>query len=583
MARVALIKVFTGLNLGVSQLSGELQRAGHDSRVIYFKDFLVVPVEDAASYEVTDYPGVLVGARGKETVWNCFTPFSDREYDLLFQVLDEFHPDLIGFSLTSLVMKQAAAMTARLKQRYPQLPIIWGGSGPTLELEWCLQHADMVCTGEGEELIVELADRIDEGADYADLHDLALKRDGEDHPQPEPAAARSREDRHPGLRSVAHVPHRRRHAPPRRLSGVLRRPAVPDHDPARVPVLVLLLHRERVPGHVRQEELAPPPLGRRRHRGAGAGEAEPGHPPGDVLRRRLHREPALAARVRAALQARGRPALLVLHVSHDHQKDELLLLKDAGLRSITMGIQSGSEAMLQNFNRPVAQDKAIEAARLIAECGIDSYFDLITRVQFEKEEHCRETFNFLVQLPVEMKSAGFGAMTMFPNYGYTEKVAKEGAAVTLGDEDYLYYHKLYLPDAHHAASQRRQGHRQLQADASLPAADRPLPARRAAEVLPRRGRVRASSPARCSTCRTRRPSSPAVGSIAGWATATRPRTPERDQRGACCARAARGPFGRNADRSSRLRSRIVSGVTSTSSSSSIHSRLVLEAHGVVRR
>src|SRR5262245_4329502 len=43
MARVALIKLFTGLNLGVSQLSGELQRAGHDTRIIYFKDFLVVP------------------------------------------------------------------------------------------------------------------------------------------------------------------------------------------------------------------------------------------------------------------------------------------------------------------------------------------------------------------------------------------------------------------------------------------------------------------------------------------------------------------------------------------------------------
>ena len=48
MARVALIKLFTGLNLGVSQLSGELQRAGHDTRIIYFKDFLVVPEDEAA-------------------------------------------------------------------------------------------------------------------------------------------------------------------------------------------------------------------------------------------------------------------------------------------------------------------------------------------------------------------------------------------------------------------------------------------------------------------------------------------------------------------------------------------------------
>ena len=86
MARVALIKLFTGLNLGVSQLSGELQRAGHDSRIIYFKDFLVVPAEETARYLVTDYAGhARRGARPRSTVWNCYTPFSEREYELLFE------------------------------------------------------------------------------------------------------------------------------------------------------------------------------------------------------------------------------------------------------------------------------------------------------------------------------------------------------------------------------------------------------------------------------------------------------------------------------------------------------------------
>src|SRR5262245_31566490 len=121
MARVALIKLFTGLNLAVSQLSGELQRAGHDTRIIYFKDFLVVPAEEVSNYEVTDYALTLIAARGQELVWNCYTPFSEREYELLFQVLDEFNPDLIGFGLTSLTMKPGAEVTRRLKQRYPKL------------------------------------------------------------------------------------------------------------------------------------------------------------------------------------------------------------------------------------------------------------------------------------------------------------------------------------------------------------------------------------------------------------------------------------------------------------------------------
>lgn len=54
MARIALIKLFTGLNLGVSQLSGELQRAGHDTIIVYFKDYLMVPRAEVAHYRVTD-------------------------------------------------------------------------------------------------------------------------------------------------------------------------------------------------------------------------------------------------------------------------------------------------------------------------------------------------------------------------------------------------------------------------------------------------------------------------------------------------------------------------------------------------
>src|SRR5690554_2578325 len=115
MARVALIKLFTGLNLGVSQLSGDLLRAGHDTRIIYFKDFLVVPRGETNGYLVTDYALTNVAARGAEYVWNCYRPFSEREYELLIGELRDFRPDLIGFSLTSLTMKPAMEVTATLR------------------------------------------------------------------------------------------------------------------------------------------------------------------------------------------------------------------------------------------------------------------------------------------------------------------------------------------------------------------------------------------------------------------------------------------------------------------------------------
>jgi len=105
VARIALIKLFTGLNLGVSQLSGQLQRAGHDTIIVYFKDYLMVPRAEVSRYRVTDYALTVIDARGAEFQANCYTPFSETEYRLLLETLEAFDPDLIGFSLTSLPMK----------------------------------------------------------------------------------------------------------------------------------------------------------------------------------------------------------------------------------------------------------------------------------------------------------------------------------------------------------------------------------------------------------------------------------------------------------------------------------------------
>ena len=299
MARVALMKLFTGLNLGVSQLAGELQRAGHESRIIYFKDFLAVPVEDADRYIVSDYPGVLVGARGREMVWNVYKPFSEPEYRLLIDALREFRVDLIGLSLSSLTIKPAVEVTARLKEALG-VPVVWGGSGPTLEPDMCIKDTDLVCVGEGEQVIVDLAQRIDAGEPLTNVPGVWAKdAAARDHPQPRPAAPRARGPRHSRLRSGAHRAHQRRPGASQRLPAEPRQP-VHHHDHARVPVLVLVLHRERVPGHVRQEEPPAPPLGRRRHPGAGRGAPAAQLQVGDVLRRRLHHPSTVAEGVRAA-------------------------------------------------------------------------------------------------------------------------------------------------------------------------------------------------------------------------------------------------------------------------------------------
>jgi hypothetical protein len=442
MARVALIKLFTGLNLGVAQLSGELQRAGHDSVMIYFKDFLFIPREESHRYLITDYALTIIDVRGAEFQGNCYTPFSEKEYEHLIDVLKRYDPQLIGFSLTSLTMGPAAEVTARIKQHL-DVPVIWGGPGPSTQPEIALAHADMACVGEGEELIVTLAERLDAGADYHDIPGLWCKRDG--------AVVRNAAAPYPELDSIA----------------------IPDFEPARTyhinddrlrtDVYPLFL-RGQYPimtqrgcpfscnfciESVYQDMFGKKNSLRRRSVDVVIEELV-------AAKRRLNLTHVMfyddvftvnprwlqefAPRYKAEV---GLPFWCYTYPTTTRRED-MLLLKDAGMKSITMGIQSGSEEMLKQFHRPVPKQRAIEAAKIIVDCGVESaFFDLITRAHFEREEHCRQTFEFLVDFPREFKCVGFGAMVSFPKFGYTEQVEAQQATLSLSDEDYLYYHKLY--------------------------------------------------------------------------------------------------------------------------------------------
>jgi len=80
---------------------------------------------------------------------------------------------------------------------------------------------------------------------------------------------------------------------------------------------------------------------------------------------------------------------------------------------------------------------------VIAECGLVGFFDLITMSEFETEETCRETLEFLLDFPREMKTVGFYPMIRFRDTA-TRGRSRRAAEVTLSTADYAYFHRLYL-------------------------------------------------------------------------------------------------------------------------------------------
>ena len=85
--------------------------------------------------------------------------------------------DLIGISLMTHHVTIATALTRRV-QTSLEKPIIWGGIHPTVCPEECLETADMVCVGEGETCLIELANRMQNNQDLTGIPGIWLKQNG---------------------------------------------------------------------------------------------------------------------------------------------------------------------------------------------------------------------------------------------------------------------------------------------------------------------------------------------------------------------------------------------------------------------
>jgi radical SAM superfamily enzyme YgiQ (UPF0313 family) len=85
--------------------------------------------------------------------------------------------DLIGISLLSSAFRNSKQITAVLRKKI-NCPIIWGGKHPTADPEDCLNYADMVCLGEGEDTLLELVENIKAGKSIDNIQGLWLKKDG---------------------------------------------------------------------------------------------------------------------------------------------------------------------------------------------------------------------------------------------------------------------------------------------------------------------------------------------------------------------------------------------------------------------
>ncbi|MBI5826126.1 MAG: B12-binding domain-containing radical SAM protein [Deltaproteobacteria bacterium] len=85
--------------------------------------------------------------------------------------------DIVGVSFMSNYFDRAIQVTQALKKNLGSI-IVWGGIHPTTSPEQALVYADAVCIGEGEETLLELAQRKERNEDFSDVKGMWFKKDG---------------------------------------------------------------------------------------------------------------------------------------------------------------------------------------------------------------------------------------------------------------------------------------------------------------------------------------------------------------------------------------------------------------------
>ena len=138
-------------NYGLEIISACLKKKGHDTKII-----------------------LMVKPAFFNTKMDLFfkNPHDEKSMDVMINLLKD--SDLIGISLTTNLLQDAIQITKKIKKEL-KIPIIWGGIHPTIKPEECLEYADMVCRGEGEEAIVELVEKMEKGENYLDTKNICFK------------------------------------------------------------------------------------------------------------------------------------------------------------------------------------------------------------------------------------------------------------------------------------------------------------------------------------------------------------------------------------------------------------------------
>lgn len=400
--KVVLVSLYDYGSLGVRTLHSVVRARGDEVHSVFFKTLR----------------------------YNNIQPPTEREYRLVVDHIASLQPDLVGISLRSSFFDIARVLTRAIKNRI-EVPVAWGGTHVTLDPESAIVHCDYAVVGEGEWPLTDLVQALaSHGPDDA-IPNVWRNRGGSvarnaprnltaldplpfpDWTDADKVYVENDAFEHPGFAGLSEYVIMTARGCPFQCTYCCNNALHRIYDGKGK------WSRRRSVDNVIQELREAKALFPRMARV---------NFQDDVFTMDRAWTTTFAERYRAEI---GLPFSAMTHPGFC-DSDVLALLKQAGLRALKMGIQSGSAEIRKNlFKRFQTDEVILEAAGTIAHHGIDISYDIIVNNPYETTRDKEITLDLLLKLPRPFKLTIY-SLIYFPHTALTEKALRDGK-ITEGD------------------------------------------------------------------------------------------------------------------------------------------------------
>jgi len=125
-------------------------------------------------------------------------------------------------------------------------------------------------------------------------------------------------------------------------------------------------------------------------------------------------------------------------------EEVLLKMKQIGVQDFNVGVESGSDGILEDMKKSLTTKVIKEKTNLIKKIGLESNGFFIIGYPTETKEDILKTIKFAKQIPI--KRAQFSLFKAYPGTDITNKLLKEKKINKINYDSFMYYKIDYVPE-----------------------------------------------------------------------------------------------------------------------------------------